>query len=130
MSDAYGLRYQERLDSTADEAVRRAMNNGECNKFPIEIVEFKYKKIAKDAKEYADYILSNILEDLDRDYGDPDGEYSRPTERMKSAALEFAKALMDDYRVWEREPTGKVIQYSKEEAEKIAGNTSDNRRKK
>ena len=85
MSDAYGLRYQERLDSTADEAVRRAMNNG---------------------------------------------EYSRPTERMKSAALEFAKALMDDYRVWECEPTGKVIQYSKEEAEKIAGNTSDNRRKK
>lgn len=118
MAEYYGHGEQERLDSDIEDTVRRVMEDG-CTDFPIKINVFKPMSIAKDSESFAKDILEDILERLDEEYADPDGSNTEPTENMKKASLALAKVMLDEYTSWMCEKTGEVIEYSKEEAEKL-----------
>jgi hypothetical protein len=63
-----------------------------------------------------------MLETLDEEHSDPEGDYTRPTPTMQAAALAFAQAVTSEYVSWACEPTGKVIEVTREEA---LGQTGD-----
>ena len=44
--------------------------------------------------------LEYCLEGLDEEYGDPDGEYSKPTETMKAAEKTFLEIIQKEYKPW------------------------------
>lgn len=115
MSELYGYKEQERLDTDIEDTVRRVIEDG-CTEFPIEINVFKNMNITEDVNVFAKNILENLLEDLDEEYSDPDGDYTVPSEEMKKASLAFAKVMVKEYHVWMCEPTGEVIKYSEDEA--------------
>ncbi len=119
MAEFYGHGEQDRLDSDIGDTVRGIMEDGDYSDFPIKIDVFKPMSIAKDADMLAKNILEDILERLDEEYGDPDGNGTEPTEDMKKASLALAKVILNDYQSWACEKTGEVIEYSKEEAEKV-----------
>lgn len=119
MAEFYGHGDQERLDSDIEDTVRKVMEDGDYSDFPIKINVFKTMSIAKDAETLARDILEDILERLDQEHGDPDSNGTEPTEDMRKASLAFAKVILNDYQSWVCEKTGEVIEYSKEEAEKV-----------
>ena len=47
-----------------------------------------------------DWVLEPLLENLDENYGNPDGDPTEPTEGMKKAARAFIDAVLAEYRVW------------------------------
>lgn len=119
--DLYGLKDQKMLDLDIEDVVRSVMEDGDYSDFPIEVLVYNPIPIAKNAEVYSRHILESLLQDLDEEYGDPDGSYTDPSEGMKSAALVLAQVMMKDYRVWAYEPTGESFKYNREEAMKIAG---------
>jgi hypothetical protein len=58
---------------------------------------------------YAYSVLDPLLNDLDEEYGDPEGEPTEPTKAMKQAAAAFVRAVVADYKVWLCEPTGNEV---------------------
>jgi len=44
--------------------------------------------------------LEDCLEKLDEEYGDPEGEYSEPTEAMREAEHTFLRAIRKEYQPW------------------------------
>lgn len=121
MTEFYGVEDQERLDIEIEDTVKRVMEDGSYSDFPIKINVFKPMSIAKDAETLARDMLDDILENLDCNYGDPDSNGTESTEDMRKASLGLAKVILKDYQSWACEKTGEVIEYSKEEAEKLLG---------
>lgn len=115
----YGYKGQESLYSDPEEVVMDLMENEDYSDFPIKVYVFKPMSITSNVEKFSKYILEDIIENLDDHYGDPDGGTTEPTDRMKKASLELANAIVDDYQSWACEPTGEVIEYSKEAAELI-----------
>jgi hypothetical protein len=56
---------------------------------------------------------------LDEEYSDPDGDYTKPTERMKVVARVFVDAVLNDYQAWACEPTGEVVEITWEDAWRV-----------
>lgn len=56
----------------------------------------------------ASVALDRVLECLDEEFGNPDGDYSDPTDAMKAAEAVFIKAVLFEYSVWSCEETGEV----------------------
>lgn len=115
----YGYGEQDRLDSDIEDTVRIVMEDGDYTDFPIKIDVYKPMSIAKDADTFAKNILEDILERLDEEYGDPDGDGTEPTENMKEASLKLAQVIINEYQSWACVKTGEDIEYSKEEVEKL-----------
>jgi len=123
MKEYYGQIDQERLDNDPGDVVIALMEDEDYSDFPIKVYTYNPREVAKDAETFSRDILENILERLDEEYGDPDGDYTEPTDSMKKASLELAKVIFKDYQSFMCEETGEVIEFSKEAAEKIAGIT-------
>lgn len=122
----YGLEDQERLDLEPEECVYSLMDGlleDEKLEYPIRVYEYKPVEIwaKNNIERYARDILEDLLIALDDDVGDPDRELTEPTEKMKQAALLLAKAIVEDYKPWVCEKTGKVIEFSEDEAKDILG---------
>jgi hypothetical protein len=66
---------------------------------PEEIEVTGYERDEVDAANKAEWILIQLLENLDEDYGDPNA-YTDATTKMKEAALAFVKAILEEYHVW------------------------------
>jgi hypothetical protein len=49
-------------------------------------------------------VLANLLESLDAEYGDPDGDYTNATAEMLAAEEVFIKAVLAEYHVAIVEP--------------------------
>lgn len=56
-----------------------------------------------------DDVLNNILEMLDEEHGDPDGDPYEATESMKSAAEILCRTVALEYVPWNCEPTGETV---------------------
>ena len=128
----YGLEAWERLESDPDDAVERVLEYA-CREvgegfdamaarveWPIRILAYRRKvvPVERRAARIAARAIEDALEDLDADYSDPDGNETEPTEGMKAAALAFAKAVIAEYVPYTCEPTGEVIEYTREQVEK------------
>lgn len=56
----------------------------------------------------ADRVLETLLEQLDEEYGDPEGLGTEPTIRMKEKATAFVDAVLEEYQVWSAKLVGKI----------------------
>lgn len=54
--------------------------------------------------------LETILEVLDEEYGNPDGDSCEATQAMKDAEQAFLKVVLAEYRPWACEQTGKKVE--------------------
>ena len=128
----YGLAPWEQLEMDPDSAVERVLENA-CDKvgegfdamaarieWPIKILVFKRRDIGGEAraKSIAESAIEDALERLDEEYADPDGDYTEATEKVKEAALAFGRAVVANYVAWTCEPTGEVIEYTRDQAER------------
>jgi hypothetical protein len=128
----YGLEHWEQLEMDPDSVVERVLENA-CDKvgegfdalaariaWPIRIRVYKRRDIGGEAcaASVAASAIEHALENLDEEYADPDGEYTKATDGMKAAALAFGRAVVAEYVSWTCEPTGEVIEYTREQAER------------
>ena len=116
----YGLEDQERLNYDPEESIVDmfdcvSLEDVEKYDFPISINVFEPIDYTLNAED----ILESILENLDDNYGEPDGDYTKPTEKMKIAAETLARTIKEEYISWQCEKTGETIKYSKEEVMEI-----------
>lgn len=63
--------------------------------------------------------LDCVIDELDQECGNPNGscDDTEITEGMRTAALTFAQAVLQEYIPWACEPTGEVISWTREMAE-------------
>lgn len=82
------------------DAVYEFLNDrGPSDPLPNELEVYGYAPMVPDRKLAADRALENLLEDIDSEYGNPDGAFEA-TEGMKAAAAAFVDAFLSEYRVW------------------------------
>ena len=125
----YGFDGDEQLEhNDPDEVVREHLDDlwdsdrcwAECVstvKWPLRVLEFRRMKPTPGT--LAESALDDVLMALDEEYADHDGNPTEPTEGMKAAAKAFVDAVLAEYVVWAHEPTGKVLEYTEEQARKI-----------
>lgn len=112
----YGLKDQERLDTEPDDVIQRVVDDGHTE-WPVEVLEFRRMDIPS-AEWLGKTALENMLETLDEEHSDPEGNGTEPTDAMITAALAFGEAIRKDYVSWACEPTGKTIWVNKPTEEK------------
>ncbi len=118
----YGTEEQERLDPDPEQTVRDLLEGEEdYSDFPIRVYIYKPMEVIKKLEQFAENIIEDILNNLDDTYGDPNGDYTEATVEMKEAALKLAVVVKEEYQPWLCEPTGEVLEFSKEEAKEIVG---------
>jgi hypothetical protein len=130
----YGLADWESLEGSFDDVIERVMTEAFQSlrdkpedilnriKWPIKVLVYRRMDTGgeKTAQYIADIALENAMEFLDDNHAGDDANFE-PTEKMKAAALAFGRAIIEDYVSYNCEPTGKVIEYTREEAEKEQG---------
>jgi hypothetical protein len=113
----YGLEHEEVFRCGIGEVVERAIENaggeGEVD-WPVNVRVFRRMDVKRLASMIATDALDHVLETLDEEHADPDGDATKPTQAMKDAAAAFAKVVCDEYVPWACEPTGEVIEYTRE----------------
>ena len=130
--ELYGLKDQETLDADPDEVVQDVLENA-CAKagesfdaiadritWPLRVFVYRRRQVG-DADRLAQRVLECMLEELDCEYADPGGDATVPTSAMRSASLALANAVVADYVSWACEPTGEVIEYTRERARRECG---------
>lgn len=53
--------------------------------------------------------LESLLENLDEEYANPEGDGTKPTEAMLAAEKAFIAAVLAEYKPWMCEETGKTV---------------------
>ena len=108
----YGRKDDERLYLSFDKALINIVEEESIDriKYPIIIHEYKRMKISLNP----DNILEDILEQLDDEYADPEGDYTDPTKKMKKAAEDFVSVIKAEYNPYLCEPTNHSREASKE----------------
>lgn len=67
-----------------------------------------YAPMIPDIERIASWILDDLLETkLDDEYGNADGDYTKPTEAMKMASVNFVNEVLKEYKIWTCEPVSK-----------------------
>ena len=95
--DSETLRYE-----TKDEAIEYFLDDLLWDAIPkkIEVKGYARRVAVPGMLSPLDY----VLEYLDEELGDPDGNLVTPTERMKKAEQEFIKVILEEYEPWACEP--------------------------
>jgi len=125
----YGLDHWETLEHDLDMVIERVMEDA-CDTvgdsfevmadritWPIKVLVYKRRDIGgdKQAQRIADQAISEALDNLDEEYSGEWADPAEPTEAIKVAALAFGQAVVADYVPWSCEPTGEVIEYTREQ---------------
>lgn len=93
-----------------DEAIEYILD-GQFPDLPKEIMVIGYAKQKAKLKDFdRENILQNLYENLDEDYGSPDGEFCTPNQAVEDALEEFLKILIANYSAYScEEVTREVI---------------------
>lgn len=98
----WGLEDDEQLIHTEmDDAIESILDGVDAvDALPktIEVCGFIHSE--PNAKSEAAKILAQLLENLDKDYGDPGGAFTKATDGMKRAAKVFVITVLEEYTVW------------------------------
>ena len=105
----YGVDGQEYLDSCPYDCVQNDLANGEAT-FPITVFEYD-RQVATIDEEY---LIYEVIRELDEEYGDPDGDDTEISDGMKKAVRDFTKAITDEYFVWLCRQTGNTLVFKDE----------------
>lgn len=113
----YGLEHQERLSTSIDEVLEDFLQGAGLDSidWPIRILVHRRMDVSHFKDIIARGALEDALERIDEEHGDPDGDPAEPTPEMVKAAEAFAAAVVDGYVPWACEPTGEVIEYTREQ---------------
>jgi len=119
----YGLKDQDRLFATEPQEVALEVLDTPSNNssqmedaFPIKVYEYERIPISLDPQR----VLDDVIEILDEDYADPDGDDTVPTERMVEASKRFVEVIKEEYVPTLYSPTGKFVEYSFSDALEIS----------
>lgn len=99
----WGQEDQERMSAMdIDEAVEEELDRRHPDPLEgeIEVLGYATMVVVLSAASH----LDRFLEDLDSNYGDPDGYGTSPTPEMVAASEVFVAAVIADYKVWTVEP--------------------------
>lgn len=128
----YGLDGQERLKTDLDDVVSQVVDDaretiGESFdvitsriSWPIRVLVYR-KATMGEPEMFADCVIEDLLDRMDEEYGNPDGDLAVATPTMREAATTFVKTVMAEYTPWECEPTGEVIEVTQNEAREMLG---------
>jgi hypothetical protein len=132
----YGREVWERLETTFDDAVERALEEGttvpgesyvdvrgllvEDCLLPMVFNVFRRRSIGGDTwvKYTANDIVERIIDDLDAEFAAPEGDPTILSGRVKTAALKLAGVIEKEYVSWQCEPTGQSHKLSREDLER------------
>ena len=120
MNEYYGEIEQERLDYSKKEVIERVFDSIESiegYKYPFVIHTFTPKNIILTIEE----ILGDVLQRLDEEYGDPEGDGTMPTNKMITAAKELVNVIKSEYTSFMCETNGDKTEYTKEQVLNILG---------
>jgi len=84
---------------TQDEAIECYLD-GFDGDMPATVEVIGYARMKPEVSFLASHLLSQALESLDDEFGDPDGDYTEPTKDMRSAEQVFIKAILAQYTSW------------------------------
>jgi len=139
--ELYGLHGDEDLNEDMDAIIERVLDDA-CEKvgesfdaiadrivWPLKIFVHHRTVISDKDKSYlSECLLENLLDRLDEEHGDPNGDGWRgESDRTKcepemlAAARVFVDSVVSKYKVWACEPTGAVIEISREQARQLWG---------
>jgi len=96
--ELWGARDEERLEFYDENECIEAILDGMDNPLPEKITICGFARM--DVNTICLNPLEQCLERLDEEYGDPDGEYSGPTEAMKTAERVFLEIVKKEYKPW------------------------------
>lgn len=84
-----------------DDAIESLLDGvGDIDKLPETLEIYGYARQLPKVNTWAVNILDRFLENLDEEYGNPDGNYTESTDSMKEAAEKFVTTVLDDYVSW------------------------------
>lgn len=121
----FGLEHQETLDASVEDVVDHITDYAPRNDkealdavtWPIRVYVYRRVDVTRYANLMAERTLEDALEWLDEENGDPENS-TEPTEEMKKAAADFANVIVKEYVPWACEPTGQVIEVTREMVER------------
>jgi len=130
----YGLEGQETLDLDPEGVIDRMLDDAcyapgepfdkiaERISWPVKVYEYRRMRInMAERANLAGGMLCELLYRLDENYRDPDGNETKPMPEMQVAAIAFVNAVLKLYHVWTCEPTGKVEEFTLEQARALFG---------
>jgi hypothetical protein len=121
----FGLEDQERLCGSPEEVLEQWVIDSDSSTFeeaaafvewPMRFFVFKPMNHWQSRIHLAEGYLERILEDLDEEFGDPEGDSTKPTDGMNRAALAFVDSVLKEYTPYNYEKTGDVVEITREEA--------------
>lgn len=101
--DDFSVNNEEPFDDIAD-----------TMQWPIKVYEYRRMTLEKDI--IAEEVLEYVLDRLDSEYSDPNGDNTEPTELMKKAADNFSDIIAKEYIPWACEHTGRIIEVTRDQA--------------
>ena len=124
----YGTDDQETLNESVEEVIERLVDDvyepGEGTEqtldrinWPVKVHVFRRIDPAPSIPSLTGRVIRDLLELLDEEHADPNGYETKPTEKMLKAAKTFVTAVISEYVPWACEPTGEVIEVTREMAE-------------
>jgi hypothetical protein len=98
--DYWGAHEEERLvHEDKDEAIEAILDD--CAEMPETIKVCGYARMRPNIIEaYKGDVLERLLESLDEEHADPDGDSTEPTEAMKEAEAAFLAVVDKEYESW------------------------------
>ncbi len=101
VGDPVNLQYTD-----PDEAVEMYLD-GLDDEWPETVELVGYSRMKVTSGSFDEWILENLLEHLDENYGGEDAEWTEPTDAMEEAAKTFVEAVVSEYVPWACEPVEK-----------------------
>lgn len=96
VNDAERLEHEDRDEAIYDYLDANYVRAGD----PATVTLQGYVRCEVNSQELADQALETLLEDLDEQYADPEGEDTKATDAMKAAAKVFVDAVLSEYEVY------------------------------
>jgi hypothetical protein len=104
----WGTVHNEHLHCTdPNDAIAELLESCEFRYMQSTTVVHEYMRCQIDPKDYADMLVSTLLDALDCDYSNPEDRDTQSSPNMLAAAETFVEKVLEEYHVWTCELTGK-----------------------
>lgn len=74
-----------------------------------EVIVSGFEPMEVPEEKFAEFILEDLLERIDEEFGDPSGQYTNPTAKMVKSSRDFVKTVVEEFDIWACELSGEQI---------------------
>lgn len=103
------------LYETIDECIQNYLESIDPKSHPKEVTVVGYERTKISQTFLEASVLEFTLDALDEEFGDPNGEHSDPTSKMKEAEMTFIKVILADYFPWTCERSNEFVTVNTQE---------------